>query len=95
VRAEDRTFAIPEVLEQSVRMRTRPILMTGACTVLGMLPVAAERAVGLERLSPPAVVAISGLAVSTVLTLVYVPIFYSLFDSVKKRVAGRISRKGD
>ncbi len=54
----------------------------------------ASRKNRLERLSPLAVVAISGLVVSTVLTLVYVPLFYSLFDEVKQRLAGRLSRKG-
>ena len=59
----------------SVRVRTRPILMTAVGTSVGMIPIALEWAIGLERLSPPlAVVAIGGLMVSTFLTLVYVPI---------------------
>ncbi len=70
----------------AVRMRTRPIFMTVACTVVGMWPVAAQRALGLERLSPLAVVAIGGLIVSTLLTLVYVPIFYSLVEDLKRRL---------
>jgi len=45
-----------------------------------MLPIALERAIGLERLSPLAVLAIGGLMLSTFLTLVYVPIFYTLFE---------------
>jgi Cu/Ag efflux pump CusA len=44
-----------------------------------------EMAVGLERLSPLAVVAIGGLLVSTFLTLVYVPIFYTVFDDVLRK----------
>ena len=47
-----------------------------------MLPIALERAIGLERLSPLAVVAIGGLMVSTFLTLVYVPIFYTIFEDI-------------
>ena len=58
----------------SVRVRTRPILMTAVGTSVGMIPIALEWAIGLERLSPLAVVAIGGLMVSTFLTLVYVPI---------------------
>jgi Cu/Ag efflux pump CusA len=54
----------------------------------GMLPIALEMAVGLERLSPLAVVAISGLLVSTVLTLVYVPLFYTVFEDIKIRLRG-------
>jgi Cu/Ag efflux pump CusA len=41
-----------------------------------------ERAIGLERLSPLAVVAIGGLMVSTFLTLIYVPIFYTIFEDL-------------
>ena len=70
--------SLREALEGAVRVRVRPILMTASSTVVGMIPVAAQWAVGLERLSPLAVVAIGGLVVSTLLTLVYVPVLYSL-----------------
>ncbi len=78
-------------IKQAVKTRTRPIIMTVTCTVVGMWPVAAQKAIGLERLSPLAVVAIGGLIVSTILTLVYVPIFYSLVEDAKnllKRLKG-------
>jgi multidrug efflux pump subunit AcrB len=74
---------LDEAVEGAICTRTRPILMTALSTIVGMLPIAAERAVGLERLSPLAVVAIGGLIVSTVLTLVYVPLFYTLFENLK------------
>jgi Cu/Ag efflux pump CusA len=54
--------------------------MTAVGTAVGMIPIAMQWAIGLERLSPLAVVAIGGLLVSTFLTMVYVPIFYSLFE---------------
>lgn len=71
---------------ESVRIRTRPILMTAVGTSVGMIPIALEWAIGLERLSPLAVVAIGGLMVSTFLTLIYVPILYSLFEDVAMKV---------
>jgi len=71
-----------DALQASVRVRTRPILMTAFGTAVGMIPIALEWAIGLERLSPLAVVAIGGLMVSTFLTLLYVPIFYTLFEDV-------------
>jgi multidrug efflux pump subunit AcrB len=71
-----------EAIVQAIQTRTRPIVMTAASTMAGMLPIAMEMAVGLERLSPLAVVAIGGLLVSTFLTLVYVPIFYTVFDDL-------------
>jgi Cu/Ag efflux pump CusA len=56
--------------------------------VLFWLPIALERAIGLERLSPLAVVAIGGLMVSTFLTLIYVPIFYTLLDELGEKMRG-------
>jgi len=73
-----------EALRESVRVRTRPILMTAFATAVGMVPIALERAIGLERLSPLAIVAIGGLLVSTFLTLLYVPIFYTIFEDLKR-----------
>ena len=77
-----------DALIGSVRVRTRPILMTAVGTAVGMIPIAAEWAIGLERLSPLAIVAIGGLLVSTFLTMVYVPVLYSLFEDAEKAVAG-------
>jgi multidrug efflux pump subunit AcrB len=74
---------IADALVEAVRVRTRPILMTAAGTAVGMVPIAREWAIGLERLSPLAVVAIGGLLVSTLLTLVYVPLFYDLFEKLR------------
>ena len=76
---------LKDAIEQAVRVRTRPILMTASGTIVGMLPIAAQRALGLERLSPLAVVAIGGLMVSTFLTLIYIPIFYDLFDGIRQK----------
>ncbi len=81
--ARRRGESLEDALVGSVRVRTRPILMTAAGTAVGMLPIALQWAVGLERLSPLAVVAIGGLVVSTLLTLVYVPLFYDLFEKAK------------
>ncbi|NOY52730.1 MAG: efflux RND transporter permease subunit [Deltaproteobacteria bacterium] len=82
-----------DAIEQAVRVRTRPILMTATGTIVGMLPIAAERALGLERLSPLAVVAIGGLFVATFLTLIYVPIFYSLVDGLRQRGKDWIAKR--
>jgi multidrug efflux pump subunit AcrB len=76
-----RGMNVRDALAESVRVRTRPILMTAFGTAAGMLPIALEWAIGLERLSPLAVVAVGGLLVSTFLTLIYVPLIYDLFAS--------------
>jgi Cu/Ag efflux pump CusA len=50
--------------------------MTAFGTIAGMIPIALQRAVGLERMSPLAVAAIGGLLVGTVLSMFYLPLFY-------------------
>jgi len=60
---------------ESVRVRFRPVLMTAFGTIAGMIPIAFEWAVGLEKLSPLADVAIGGLIIGTILTLIYIPMF--------------------
>ncbi len=67
----------------SVTVRFRPVMMTAFGTIAGMIPIALEQAVGLERLSPLADVAVGGLLIGTLLTLVYVPMYAYMFD--KKR----------
>jgi multidrug efflux pump subunit AcrB len=96
--ARARGSSIEDALVESVRVRTRPILMTAAGTAVGMLPIALEWAIGLERLSPLAVVAIGGLVVSTFLTLVYVPLIYALLERAKewmRRLAGGTRSRSD
>jgi len=75
-----------DAVKRAIQRRARPILMTAFSTIAGMLPIALELAVGLERLSPLAVVAIAGLLVSTGLTLAYVPLVYVGFEWVKSRL---------
>jgi multidrug efflux pump subunit AcrB len=70
---------------ESVRVRFRPVMMTAFGTIAGMIPIALEQAIGLERLSPLADVAIGGLLIGTFLTLIYIPIFAYSFDSKKDK----------
>jgi multidrug efflux pump subunit AcrB len=65
---------------ESVRVRFRPVMMTAFATIAGMVPIALEQAVGLERLSPLADVAIGGLLLGTLLTLIYIPMYAYIFD---------------
>jgi len=64
----------------SVTIRFRPVMMTAFGTIAGMIPIALEQAVGLERLSPLADVAIGGLLIGTLLTLIYIPMYAYIFD---------------
>jgi multidrug efflux pump subunit AcrB len=60
--------------------RLRPILMTSAAMILGMLPAAISNASGSEMRAPMAISVIAGVLTSTVLTLVVVPVAYTWID---------------
>lgn len=60
--------------------RLRPILMTSACTILGLLPLAIGIGEGSELQKPLAITVIGGLTVGTVLTLIVIPVLYTLLD---------------
>ncbi|HNY13442.1 MAG TPA: efflux RND transporter permease subunit, partial [Candidatus Wallbacteria bacterium] len=62
--------------------RLRPILMTTAAMVFGMLPIAFAKGSGSEMQRPMAICVIGGLITSTILTLVVVPVVYSLVEDV-------------
>lgn len=63
--------------------RLRPILMTTLTTALGLLPMAIGFGEGAEVRTPMAITVIGGLLVSTLLTLIVIPVVYSLFDRKK------------
>jgi len=84
-RAQESGKGLKESLLQAVELRTRPILMTAGAAAVGMVPVAMEWTVGLERLSPLAIVAIGGLIVGTFLTLLVVPVLYYLLELGRQR----------
>ncbi len=64
--------------------RLRPILMTSATTILGLLPMALGLGEGAELRAPLAITVIGGLSVATLLTLVVIPVVYSLVDRRKE-----------
>jgi multidrug efflux pump subunit AcrB len=65
-----------DAMLESIRIRTRPVLMTAFAVSAGMLPVAMGSAIGLERLAPLGTVAIGGLIVGTFLTLLFIPLVF-------------------
>jgi len=69
------------------KSRLRPVLMTSLTAILGMLPLAVSTGQGAEMWKPMAVTVIGGLTVSTMLTLVVVPVIYTFF------AAGGVKRK--
>ncbi len=72
-----------EALVEGARSRLRPIIMTTLCTLFGFLPLAAAPlfgSPGAEVRSPMAITVIGGLLVSTLLTLLVIPVVYDLLD---------------
>ncbi len=72
-------------------IRLRPILMTALTTILAMVPLAFDTGEGAEMQASMAIAVIGGLTVSTFLTLLFVPVIYSLFDSLRR--IGRRKKK--
>ena len=62
------------------KSRLRPILMTTLTTTLGLLPLAIGFGDGAELRAPMGITVIGGLLVSTLLTLVVIPVVYSILD---------------
>lgn len=74
----DRGYELNEAIALSGQSRLRPVLMTAFTTVLGMVPMALSQAEGSEMWQPMGIVVIGGLFVSTIVTLIIVPVLYAL-----------------
>lgn len=72
-------MAVAEALVEAVRLRTRPILMTALSTIIGMIPVAVASGSSAELRNGIGWVIIGGMTLSTMLTLVVVPVVYRIF----------------
>ncbi len=77
---QERGMPLREAVLRAGRIRLRPILMTAAATVLGMIPMAIGLGEGSETNMPLARAVIGGLTVSTGLTLLLIPTLYVLFE---------------
>lgn len=66
--------------EESGVVRVRPVLMTAMTTIIGMIPMALEIGDGSETWAPLARVVIGGLSMTTLLTLVFIPVVYIIFE---------------
>jgi hydrophobe/amphiphile efflux-1 (HAE1) family protein len=76
-------LGVLDALKDACPQRLRPIFMTTISTVAGAVPLALSLGPGSESLKPMAIAIIGGSLVSTLLTLIVVPAFYSLFASRK------------
>ncbi len=80
-------------LWKSVKDRARPIFMTALTTILGLVPIALGLGEGTELNQPMGVTVIGGLLSSTLLTLIVIPVVYSLFDSETRKMNKKAREK--
>ena len=92
-RLRERGMERDEAIAEAGRVRLRPILMTAFTTILAMLPMAIGLGEGAELIAPLATVVIGGLLASTLITLVLVPVVYSIFDDWGQKISARFSDK--
>jgi len=91
----ERGMTRDEAILRAGPMRMRPVLMTSAALIFGLLPLALSNATGAEFRAPMAIIVIGGLVTSTALTLVVVPVFYSLVDAATERSKHGVARLRD
>ncbi len=90
----ERGLGLREAVLEAGPTRMRPVLMTAVSTIFGMLPVAFGRGDGAEWRNPMGIVAIGGLVTSTALTLLVVPVIYTMIDDARTaltRLLGRLA----
>ncbi|HFE44011.1 MAG TPA: efflux RND transporter permease subunit, partial [Nannocystis exedens] len=76
--------SVREALERAGSLRLRPILMTTATTILGLVPMAIGLGDGASLRQPLAITVIGGLALATLLTLLVIPCVYSLLPGRRR-----------
>lgn len=89
LRGEDKNEAILNACPR----RVRPVMMTMLTTVLGLLPMAIGMGEGSEMMKPMAIAMITGMLISTVVTLLFTPVYYSILDSFSQHFADKRAAK--
>jgi HAE1 family hydrophobic/amphiphilic exporter-1 len=82
----ERGLQLEEAITEGGRIRLRPILMTALATIFAMIPLALGFRSGSEMWQPMAISVIGGLVTSTLLTLLVVPVAYSLMDGLSRKI---------
>ncbi|MEH2115174.1 efflux RND transporter permease subunit [Nostoc sp.] len=76
--------SVESALLEAGRVRLRPILMTTLCTILGLLPLALGLGAGAELQKPLAIAVIGGLSLSTIFTLIFVPVVFRIVSRFQR-----------
>jgi HAE1 family hydrophobic/amphiphilic exporter-1 len=86
LRDKDKNLSANDALKLAGPSRLRPILMTTLTTIIGLLPMAIANKSGMETQQPMGIAVIFGLMLSTLVTLVFIPVLYSLINSVRGKI---------
>ncbi len=78
--------SVIEAARKAAQVRFRPVLMTAVSTFLGMMPIALGYGAGGTARSPMGVAISMGMFASTALTLLVIPVVYTLFDSLQRKI---------
>ena len=82
-----------EAILHACPLRIRPILMTTTTTVLAMVPMALAMGDTLEMMSDMGITMIFGMVISTIVTLLFTPVFYSVIDELPRKLRRKGGRK--
>jgi HAE1 family hydrophobic/amphiphilic exporter-1 len=82
-----------EALLEAARVRLRPIMLTALTTILGLSPMALGLGEASSSTAPMAIAVMGGLAMSTLLTLVMIPVFYTVVDGASDRLKTAIVKR--
>ncbi|MBQ0029766.1 MAG: efflux RND transporter permease subunit [Paludibacteraceae bacterium] len=89
----ERGMKIIDAVVNGGKSRLRPVIMTTLTTILGMIPMAIGTGEGAEMWRPMGTAVIGGLTVSTILTLVFVPVMYCVFANTGERRRARKAKR--
>ena len=90
-----RGMELKDAVVTACKARLRPILMTSLTTILGMVPMAAGTGEGSEMWKGLGVTVIWGLTISSLITLVFIPVLYTSFSARQERKAARKAAKAE
>jgi HAE1 family hydrophobic/amphiphilic exporter-1 len=85
-----RGFSMLEAVTMAGKDRLRPVLMTTITTLAGLLPLALSKGEGSEMWNPLGLAMLSGLSVSTFITMLFVPTLYAVFESKIRKNGSRV-----
>ncbi|MFP4532367.1 MAG: efflux RND transporter permease subunit [Desulfobacterales bacterium] len=81
-----RGYTVMEAARQAGHVRFRPVLMTAISTILGIMPIALGFGAGGEARAPMGVCICAGMFAATALTLLVIPVVYTLFDALQRKI---------